>query len=316
MANTYFDLTGVLVLDKVTPVIEAVFGPYELDGKHPGNGEAYIANLAESSSCTWESIMDNLGELAEDVGVATTGPDGNEIETIGDMLKILAPHFNAVEDADLDRLIENDCFSLDETADLTSLFVIAKAFDDGHGLKAIKTEGGWHCDKPLLFQFGGCGDYVGLHFSTHIDSHTASSFGERVEQALGNGQHDIVAQMVGERIDILLSGIKNRDAREDVQVKLASILNSGDASSHSTNAPTANATTSPHLFMTELQGSVETLSAISDQYGSRTLADLMYLQHAIQTGGFIDHFPGESKVLDVVRALPSGEHWAQFIRSN
>ena len=228
MANTYFDLTGVLVLDKVTPVIEAVFGPYELDGKHPGNGEAYIANLAESSNCIWESILDNLGELAGDLGVATTDHDGNEVETVSDMLKILAPHFNAVEDADLDRLTEDDCFNLDETADLTSLFVIAKAFDDGHGLKAIKAEGGWHCDRPLLFQFGGCGDYVGVHFSTHIDSHTASSFGEHVEQAIGNGQHDVVAQMIGERIDILLSGIKNSDAREDVRRRLESTMESNE----------------------------------------------------------------------------------------
>ena len=228
MANTYFDLTGVLVLDKVTPVIKAVFGPYELDGKHPGNGEAYIANLAESSNCIWESILDNLGELAGDLGVATIDHDGNEVETVSDMLKILAPHFNAVEDADLDRLIEDDCFSRDETADLTSLFVIAKAFDDGHGLKAIKAEGGWHCDRPLLFQFGGCGDYVGVHFSTHIDSHTASSFGEHVEQAIGNGQHDVVAQMIGERIDILLSGIKNSDAREDVRRRLECTMESNE----------------------------------------------------------------------------------------
>ena len=228
MAITYFDLTGVLVLDKVTPVIKAVFGPYELDGKHPGNGEAYIANLAESSNCIWESILDNLGELAGDLGVATIDHDGNEVETVSGMLKILAPHFNAVEDADLDRLIEDDCFNLDETADLTSLFVIAKAFDDGHGLKAIKAEGGWHCDRPLLFQFGGCGDYVGVHFSTHIDSHTASSFGEHVEQAIGNGQHDVVAQMIGERIDILLSGIKNSDAREDVRRRLECTMESNE----------------------------------------------------------------------------------------
>lgn len=63
--------------------------------------EAYIANLAESSNCIWESILDNLGELAGDLGVATIDHDGNEVETVSDMLKILAPHFNAVEDADL-----------------------------------------------------------------------------------------------------------------------------------------------------------------------------------------------------------------------
>ena len=39
MANTYFDATGVLVLDRVTPVITTLFGGFKLDEAYPGNGE-------------------------------------------------------------------------------------------------------------------------------------------------------------------------------------------------------------------------------------------------------------------------------------
>jgi len=67
------------------------------------------------------------------------------------------------------------------------------------------------------------------------------------------------------------------------------------------------------LFMRELLDSVETLSGIAEQHGARTLADLMYLQYAILSGGFIDHFPVESKVLEIVRSLPSGEAWSKYI---
>ena len=67
------------------------------------------------------------------------------------------------------------------------------------------------------------------------------------------------------------------------------------------------------LFMRELLDSVETLSGIADQHGARTLADLMYLQNAILSGGFIDHYPGESKVLEIARDLPSGGQWSKFI---
>lgn len=47
MANNYYEATGVLVLDRVTPVIQALFGAFALDESHPGNGQAYIAQIAE-----------------------------------------------------------------------------------------------------------------------------------------------------------------------------------------------------------------------------------------------------------------------------
>lgn len=67
-------------------------------------------------------------------------------------------------------------------------------------------------------------------------------------------------------------------------------------------------------FFKELLDLTESLTGIADVYGSRTLADLMYLQNAILCGGFIDHYPGESRVLEIVSALPSGEQWSKFIK--
>lgn len=66
-------------------------------------------------------------------------------------------------------------------------------------------------------------------------------------------------------------------------------------------------------FMEELLASVETVGGIADIHGTRTLADLLYLQHAILTGGRLDYFPEESAVLQVVEALPSSAQWATFI---
>ncbi len=228
MANTYFDLTGVLILDKVTPVIEAVFGAHELDGKHPGDGQAYIASIAESTNSSWESLLENLVAFAESNGLSTTDEAGNDVGSIGEVLKILAPHFNASENVELDRLIEDDAFDLDDSADFASLFVIAKAFDDGHGLTAIKTEAAWHCDKPLLFAFGGSGYYVGTHFYSFSASHEVNTFGQRIEEALGKDQHYVAALAIKEHVNKLLSGIRNDEARQDVRNKLATILNVGD----------------------------------------------------------------------------------------
>ena len=66
--------------------------------------------------------------------------------------------------------------------------------------------------------------------------------------------------------------------------------------------------------MTELLDSTETLTGIAEEHGARTLADLMYLHSAIVSGGFIDHWEGESQALKLVRALPSGERWASYVQ--
>ena len=76
----------------------------------------------------------------------------------------------------------------------------------------------------------------------------------------------------------------------------------------------ASGKTAATTYFQELLDSVETLTGVDEQHGSRTLADLMYLQNAILSdGGFIDHYPGESKVLEISSALPSGERWSKFI---
>jgi len=39
MSNNYSDATGVLVLDRITPVITALFGGFNLDETYPGDGD-------------------------------------------------------------------------------------------------------------------------------------------------------------------------------------------------------------------------------------------------------------------------------------
>ena len=72
--------------------------------------------------------------------------------------------------------------------------------------------------------------------------------------------------------------------------------------------------TAADRFMQELLDSVETLTGIADDHGARTLADFMFLHGAILRGGFIDHYPEESKVLEIAQGLPSGDQWVKFIK--
>lgn len=68
-----------------------------------------------------------------------------------------------------------------------------------------------------------------------------------------------------------------------------------------------------NLFWNELLMAMESLSAIADQYGAKTLSDLMYLQNAILSGRFIEHDGLESSLVEVVALLPSKEQWMSFI---
>ena len=69
-----------------------------------------------------------------------------------------------------------------------------------------------------------------------------------------------------------------------------------------------------NMFMQELLDSVETLTDIANEYGTRTLVDVMYLHSAILIGDFIDHNSEESAVMDIANSLPTGERWVKFIK--
>lgn len=66
-------------------------------------------------------------------------------------------------------------------------------------------------------------------------------------------------------------------------------------------------------FYDELLEACETLGAIAETHGQRTLVDLFYLQAALLTGATIDAWP-ESRVLEILQALPSSSTWLEHVR--
>lgn len=219
MANNYYDMTGILFLDKATPVIKALFGAFELDENYPGNGQAYIANISDSSNCSWESVGENLQDMVEDIGLSL--PEDAE-STVEDCLHALAAHFNADKNEELANLIEHADF--DDEADLDSLFTIARAFDDGHGLTACKTETAWHCSKPRLFEFGGAGDFTGRHVSIGGSSSQVAQLGEALEEALSVDDAAKAADILSKEVGRILAGVYDENARSQIQSKLSEML--------------------------------------------------------------------------------------------
>src|SRR3989344_1816424 len=81
MANNNYDATGVLILDRVTPVITALFRAFRLDAIYPGNGQAYIARTSEVSSPSWNTVLDGLIALAAELDLPGRTGEGEKAAT-------------------------------------------------------------------------------------------------------------------------------------------------------------------------------------------------------------------------------------------
>lgn len=87
---------------------------------------------------------------------------------------------------------------------------------------------------------------------------------------------------------------------EGDDLKIGAPCQSDDCSSHKQHAA---------LFFTELINSVETLSGLAASHGLETLVELMYLQNAILTAGFIESSDVTNEVL---ASLPNGVLWLSY----
>lgn len=228
MANNYYDATGVLILDRVTPVITALFRGFRLDANYPGNGQAYIARTSEVSSPSWNTVLDGLIALAAELDLPAPGRDGEDNDSEDDeplisvVLDLLADHFGASENADLAHLIETHRF--EDDADLESLFLIATSFDDGHNLVAIEFEGCWHCSKPRLFEFGGDGCFLSREVRLFGTSSQAMRLGEQLRKAILAADLEEASALIAVEAASLLAGVSDEKFRLSLRQRVTERL--------------------------------------------------------------------------------------------
>lgn len=202
--------TGALVLDKVTPVITALFGAFNLDADLPGKGQAYFAQRSESTDPQWMDIHEALSTLARNLGVSSPDDD----ISIESMIEGLARHFGTDQDAALANLIDQHVF--DGPAELEALFLIATRLDDGHGLVAIEVEGCWQSSVPRLFQFGGYGRFISREVEVSTASRDARSIGRDLRDALVADHLDRAAVMIANPALKLLAGVTDECVRRNL----------------------------------------------------------------------------------------------------
>lgn len=240
MANNYYDATGVLILDRVTPVITALFGGFKLDENYPGNGQAYVARISEDSDPSWDGVLSCLTALAAQLDLPapdrvdadddSADNDGDEL-SVSVVLDLLAPHFGADQNEELANLIERHDFEGD--ADLEALFLIAICFNDGHNLAAIQFEGCWHCSKPRLFEFGGDGCYLSREVCVFGNSSDTLELGAQLRKAILAADVEAASALIALETVSLLAGVSDDHfgiaLRRRVAERLAQISSIGVA---------------------------------------------------------------------------------------
>ena len=220
MANNYYDATGVLFLDRVTPVIHALFGPYALDPSHPGGGRIYIARISETNDPLWEHVAEGLKDLAVELDLTVPASDGDLL--IEPLLRLLATHLKSDDNEDLETLIERHGF--EDTADLDALFLLATCFDDGHNLTAISFEGCWHRSKPRLYEFGGDGEFISREVCLFGSSRDILTLASGLRQAVLEQQIEAATDLILREILNRLNGIQDAGFRTQLHQRLADRL--------------------------------------------------------------------------------------------
>lgn len=227
MADSYYEGTGVLVLQQVTPVIKALFSGFQLDPRYPGNQHVYIAMQSFEGLPEWDNIGQSLLTLARELEMAGIDED----VPIERLLVQLSEHFlpkrhgvdiSATREAfdDVMRAILKS-IDFDETPCLKDLFVLAHLLDDGHGLERIEFEAGITCSKLWLGEFGGDGLFISKLVELRSDSRSIITLGRALLAALRNNDTEQAAKYLLSDVCDNLNGISCEQQRAQVRAALA-----------------------------------------------------------------------------------------------
>jgi hypothetical protein len=223
MAYSIYQMTGALRVDKVTPVIKALFSEFNLDANDPGDGQVSFSNL-DGGSIPWEIVLDNLIEVLNELPAKGLHTDENEEEDeeadSGEAVaREIRERLDLPHSADFEAFI--DATDFEGSAALEDLVTLADYLNDGHNLSEVLYSGSWHSSKPLFLEFGGNGFYSNKHFTMASSSATAFGVGLDVGNALAAGDIEKAADALARTIEEWLSGVTDPDAASQLRDSLS-----------------------------------------------------------------------------------------------
>jgi hypothetical protein len=128
------EATGMLMLERVTPVITALFGGYLQQATVCEKG--IMIKLWEDMPPTWRQVHQALVQLGNALGMPISGKSQF---TIQGQLDWFSWFLRNEESPQLQTLLREHSF--EGMADLDTLFLLSEILDDGHGLFFMRCEG-------------------------------------------------------------------------------------------------------------------------------------------------------------------------------
>lgn len=216
MSHSSTDMTGILMLDAVTPIINALFGSFSVTDNGMEKGYAFINNI--DSQSTWGTVEENLNELIGSLGLST-----DKDLTVVQCITLLAKHLNVSLDESVVKAWEQNIDNGNQT-DISEVFRIASLLNDGHGLTGMKLETAGYSDKARLDEFGGAGYFQSQQVVISGSSYKVANLGERVHRSLVKNDTDAAAKEILTSLNNTLDGIIDPVKRTEVAIKLIQLL--------------------------------------------------------------------------------------------
>lgn len=219
MGDIYHTFEGSMILEKVTPVIRALFTSLNL---RPSSTEPGTFFFSGSDALTsWSAIQEDIVAM---IPVAQVGPfEVEKIDSAQDALYVLAGYLK-VDDYDLMNFLETNAFSDDYSPQLHELVFLARKLDDGHGLRLVKCEGSWDGQQFGSACLGGDAQFFSDHFDSSVQTSVALAFAQGVGEALEVGDIAGATHHVGRHVEGILNGLKDDGVRTRISFGLACAL--------------------------------------------------------------------------------------------
>lgn len=139
------EATGILMLERITPVITALFGGYAQQITTCQDG--IIIKLWEDMPPSWRQVHLALVQLGNTLDMPIPHKAKS---TIKGQLDWFAWFLREEESSDLKALLREHSF--EGMADIETLFMLSDILNDGHGLFALRFEGLLPRGIPALLQ--------------------------------------------------------------------------------------------------------------------------------------------------------------------
>lgn len=217
--NNERQISGVLVVQKLTPVISTLFSGFQLDLTRLPNGHLYFSKSAKAADLLWSELHRHLRSLIRQMGLT---PKLNSVGSIWEYLLALATHFDTHRDPELLNTLTN--LNFDGQVHPSALFFFATRFNDGHGLRAMKFQD----VAPVNYQDHlECYDYREYHgrniwISDRLN--TPGLVGHQIDAALDHGDLDKAAHRLFAQIEHQLNGVFKLSVRNSLRAKIAEHL--------------------------------------------------------------------------------------------